>query len=154
MSKKKPSHAETPVRKIFSSPIILIFVLFFALIGIASAATLGSLMISTFGTSQASIGTCNASAIATSVTTRYVSPSRYEIASVGLTGIPAACYAQRYQVTVADNTGSYPSLNSLVGTLPNAATTSLTYPSGSGPNINSINNTNSQVKIVLLILGP
>lgn len=118
-------------------------------VAVADAASLGTISAQTLGTSANTFTGC--SGISSAIRTRFVAATRYEIASVILTGVPTACQSKSYNLTIADGDASGTSLGQLTGTTSAGGTTTISFTSGTGPLLNSINNTNSNVKVVVVI---
>ncbi len=117
-----------------------------------NAASLGTITVGTLGASGTTFTACNG--ITTNVRTRYVAAStRYEIGSVLLTTIPAACQNKPYRMTLAQGNDTGTSLGELQGTTTAAsASTTISFTSGAGPLLNTINNNNpGNIKVVLVI---
>lgn len=117
---------------------------------VAGAASIATLSSDTLATNSSTFTTCPG--ISTELRTRYVAAStRYEIAQILLTSVPAACQSKSYRVTVAQGDSSGTSLAELTGTTSPGSSTTITFASGTGPTLNSINNTVATVKVVVVI---
>lgn len=123
--------------------------------GAALAASLGVVTPKNLGSNFGGVSPCSSSDFGLTMETVFYTPSsRYEIRDVIYTGVPSTCQSQSAKLTIADNVVGYSSLGETTGALAAGATSTLTYPDNAGPNVNSINNTNSQVRAVLVVVGP
>ncbi len=128
-------------------------VVIFASLGVANAASLGTFSPQTLGTSADTFAGCTG--ITTVIRTRFVAATRYEIASVLLTGVPAACQSKAYRLTIAQGNAAGTALTggTVNGTTAAGSSTTISFTSGSGPLLNDINNTPGSVKAVVVITG-
>ncbi len=109
------------------------------------------------GTSSVALGGCDATldSIGSLRTAYRTAGDRYEISSVIVSSIEVPCWSRAYRVTVVDNVTDGAALTDGVrtGTLDGDSSTTVTYTSGSGAQIQDLNNTNSQARIVVIIRG-
>lgn len=126
--------------------------------GSVFAASLGTLVPKNLGSQTSAVSACTSATLG--LTTRTAlkfdtsTSYRYEIRQVIYTGVPATCQGQTFKLTVADSYSGYVSLAETNGTMPANLSATLNFPTGAGPNLNSINSTNSATRDVLVIVGP
>ena len=130
---------------------IAALLLIFSALSVANAASLGTISSQTLGTSADTFTGCTG--ITTVIRTRFVATTRYEIASVVLTGVPAACQSKAYRLTIAQGNAAGTALTggTVSGTTAAGSSTTIPFTSGSGPLLNDINNTPGSVKVVLVM---
>lgn len=107
------------------------------------------------GTSNVALTGCDATtdSIASLRTAYRTTGDRYEIASLIVSSVPAACQSRPYRVNVVDNVtdGAVLTDGVVTGTLDGDTSTTVTITSGSGPQIQDLNDTNDQARIVVII---
>ena len=108
------------------------------------------------GTSSVSLAGCDATldTIGTLRTAYRTTGDRYEIASVAVNSVPTRC-RRAFRLTVVDNVTDGAALTDgvLTGTLSSNNNT-VTFASGTGPQIQDLNNTNDQARVVVVVRGP
>ena len=120
---------------------------------IAQAASLGTILIDSLGTSAGEFVPCPG--ISTAIKTSYrPTGTRYEISQVQLTSVPVPCRQKPFRLTIAqgDAAGTIVTAGTeLTGTTANSATTTLSWTSGSGPLLGNVNNSPGTIKSVLVV---
>ena len=108
------------------------------------------------GTSSVSLAGCDATldTIGTLRTAYRTTGDRYEIASVAVNSVPTRC-RRAFRLTVVDNVTDGAALTDgvLTGTF-SANNNTVTFTSGTGPQIQDLNNTNDQARVVVVVRGP
>lgn len=101
---------------------------------------------------------CNTTPDNKSVLTRYdATTQRYDIGFVRYTSVSTDCRGagEFLRFTISDNIGSLNALPDgvLAADVVDAASNNYAFPAGSGPLLDDINNTNSQVAITVVLVG-
>lgn len=108
------------------------------------------------GTSSVSLTGCDATldSIGTLRTAYRTTGDRYEIASVAVNSVPVSC-RRAFRLTVVDDVTDGAALADgvLTGTLSSNNNT-VTFASGTGPQIQDLNNTNDRALVVVIVRGP
>lgn len=120
---------------------------------LAAAAGSGPLAPGSFGTGTAVIKGCSPDPITLDqIRTGFTSVDqpKYEVRSVRFASVPATCVGLKFRLTVLNNTGSYEQLAGLSGTVP-AAGNSVTFSAGTGPDLNSLNVSNNQLVLAVVV---
>lgn len=108
------------------------------------------------GTSSVSLAGCDATldSIGTLRTAYRTTGDRYEITSVAVNSVPTSC-RRAFRLTVVDDVTDGAALADgvLTGTLSSNNNT-VTFASGTGPQIQDLNNTNDQALVVVIVRGP
>lgn len=119
----------------------------------ASAAGLGTIVVDKIASDTAPL-TC--AALTVGQTYKWTTPTTYSIATVTISGVPTNCQGKLYSMTFAqgDTTGAViGTTTTTTGTLDPDASTTVTLTTAQQPNLDLVNNTTSNVKIIILVGG-